>query len=139
MWEVSAELPKDVFTLVRLRYPYRRGLRWTADYPEADLNFSFRLHQLTSIQVDPFPVIINIDAEQLRHHPLVYVSEPCNMDISEEQGRLLREYMLNGGFILMDDLWGDGEWWQLEQNLKKILPGSWLHGAKAGAPPPLRV
>jgi hypothetical protein len=82
VWKVSEELPKDVFTFARLCYPFRRGLRWTADYPEAELNFSWRLHQLTSVPVNPFPVIIDIDAEQLRHHPFLYVSEPSNMDIS---------------------------------------------------------
>lgn len=122
VWEVSQELPNDVFTFVRLRFPYRKGLRWTADYPEADLNFSYRLHQLTSIQVNPFPVIIDIDAEQMRHHPFIYVSEPSNMSISDEQGRLLREYMLNGGFILMDDFWGGNEWRDFSSTLKRIWP-----------------
>jgi hypothetical protein len=102
--------------------PFRRGLRWTADYPEAELNFSWRLHQLTSVQVNPFPVIIDIDAGQLRHHPFLYVSEPSNMDISDEQARVLREYMLNGGFILMDDFWGGEEWRAFVATFKKIWP-----------------
>lgn len=122
VWEVSAELPKDVFTFARLSYPVRRGGRWTADYPEAELNFSWRLHQLTSVQVNPFPVIIDIDAEQLRHHPFLYVSEPGHMDLSDEQARVLREYMLNGGFILMDDFWGGEEWKGFEPAFKKIWP-----------------
>ena len=122
VWEVSTELPQDVFTFVRLRYPYRRGFRWTADYPDAELNFSFRLHQLTSIQVNPFPLIINIDAEQMRHHPFLYVSEPGNMDISDEQAQLLREYMLNGGFVLVDDFWGGDEWRDFSSTLKRIWP-----------------
>ncbi len=40
VWEVHPELPKDVFTFARLRYPYRRNLRWQADYPEAELHLS---------------------------------------------------------------------------------------------------
>lgn len=122
LWEVHPELPKDVFTFARLRYPYRPGFRWTADYPEADLNFSWRLQQLTSIQVDPYPVIIELDAEQLRHHPFLYVSEPSNMSIDDEQVRLLREYMLNGGFILVDDFWGGNEWQIFSSTLKRIWP-----------------
>ena len=122
VWEVSEELPKDVFTFARLSYPFRRGGRWTADYPEADLNFSWRLHQLTSVQVNPFPVILDIDAEQLRHHPFLYVSEPGDMDISDEQARVLREYMLNGGFVMIDDFWGGDEWKGFEPAFKKIWP-----------------
>lgn len=122
LWEVSAELPKDVFTFARLSFPVRRGGRWTADYPEAELNFSWRLHQLTSVQVNPYPVIIDIEAEQLRHHPFLYVSEPSNMDLSDEQARVLREYMLNGGFILMDDFWGGDEWKSFAPTFKRIWP-----------------
>lgn len=122
IWEVSATLPKDVFTFARLCYPFRRNLRWTADYPEAELNFSWRLHQLTSLQVNPYPVIVDLDAEQMRHHPFLYISEPSNMNISDEQARLLREYMLNGGFILLDDFWGADEWRIFSTTLKRIWP-----------------
>src|SRR6478735_1146267 len=50
VWAVSRELPNDVFTFARLRYPsdgsrgyYRRGHKWLTDYPDSDLNFSYRL------------------------------------------------------------------------------------------------
>src|SRR6218665_494680 len=49
-WQVSKELPNDVFTFARLRYTSqsfgfgRRGCgKWSTDYPDADLNFSYRL------------------------------------------------------------------------------------------------
>lgn len=122
MWTVSTDLPNDIFTFARLRYPFRPGGRWTADYPSADLNFSFRLHQLTSLQVNPYPVIVNIDAEQLRHYPFLYVSEPGHMEITDEQALVLRDYMLKGGFILIDDFWSDSEWEGFQPALKKIFP-----------------
>lgn len=122
LWTVNPELPNDIFTFARLRYPVRKRGRWTADYPEAELNFSYRLHQLTSMQVNPYPVIIDIDAEQLRHHPFVYVSEPQNMNIDEAQAKLLRDYMLNGGFLMIDDFWSEQEWKEFEPTLKKIWP-----------------
>ncbi len=122
VWEVSAELPQDVFTFARLSYPHRRGGRWTADYPEADLNFSFRLHQLTSVQVNPYPVILDIDPAQLRHHPFLYVSEPGHMDLTNAQALILRDYMLNGGFIMIDDFWGGEEWQGFQSAFKKIWP-----------------
>lgn len=122
LWKVHPELPHDVFTFARLRFPCRRGGRWTADYPEAELNFSFRLHQLTSLQVNPYPIIVDLKAEQLRGHPFLYISEPQNMVINDEQARLLRDFMLNGGFILIDDFWGGDEWRQFEPSLSRIWP-----------------
>lgn len=122
LWTVNPELPNDVFTFARLRYPVRKRGRWTADYPEAELNFSYRLHQLTSIQVNPFPAIVDIDAEQLRHYPFIYVSEAGNMNITEEQAKTLRDYMLNGGFLMIDDFWGEEDWRDFAPSFQKIWP-----------------
>lgn len=122
VWPLHPELPNDVFTFARLRYPVSRGGRWTADYPEAELNLSFRMHQLTAIQVNPYPVIVDIDPEQLRHYPFIYVSEPQRMSITGEQAQVLRDYMLNGGFILIDDFWSEEEWDGFMPSFKKIFP-----------------
>ena len=63
-WEVDPEFRHDVFTFVRVRYGSWRGGwgrgrggggGWRTDWPDSDLNFSFRLQQLTSLKVDPEP------------------------------------------------------------------------------------
>src|SRR5258708_15677451 len=53
-WPVDPAFPQDTFTFVRLRFtsgPFRRpdktGEGWKTDWPSADLNFSYRLQQLT--------------------------------------------------------------------------------------------
>lgn len=114
-WDVSKEMPNDVFTFARLRYPsnsgyYRRNRKWMTDYPDSDLNFAFRLQQLTSLQVNPRGAMVDINAEQLRHYPFVYMLEIGDIDITDDQARILREYMMNGGFIMVDDNWGSREW-----------------------------
>lgn len=124
VWEVHPALPRDVFTFARLRYPYRRGLRWQADYPEAELHLSWRLHQLTSVQVNPFPVIVDLEPAELCEHPFLFISEPSNMNLSDEQARTLGDYMRNGGFILIDDFWGGDEWRIFAPTLKRIWPDS---------------
>ncbi len=131
-WKVSKELPDDVFTFARLRYPSfsdgggrRRGWgggKWTTDYPDAELNFSYRLQQLTSLQTNPNGAVVDIVAEQMRHYPFIYMIEPGHIDISEEQAKIMRDYMLNGGFIMVDDFWGDDEWEQFHVALKMIWP-----------------
>src|SRR6478752_7129413 len=109
VWTVSKELPNDVFTFARLRYQtagrsyYRHGRKWLIDYPDSDLNFSYRLQQVTSLKVNPKGAIVDIKPEQLRHYPFVYMLEIGNIDISDEEARILRDYALNGGFIMVDD------------------------------------
>ena len=55
-WTIDPEFEHDTFTFVRIRYTSawrgRRGYPWNTDYPDSDLNFSFRLQQLTSLKVD---------------------------------------------------------------------------------------
>ena len=61
-WENDAEFPTDVFTFVRIEYDsgqrgrrgYGRGWAWRTDYPDSDLNLSFRLQELTTLKVDPY-------------------------------------------------------------------------------------
>ena len=128
-WPVSQELPNDVFTFARVRYRsyggqggWRRSAKWMTDYPDADLNFSYRLQQLTSLEVNPKGVVVDIEAEQLQHYPFVYLIEPGNIELSAEEAKILREYLLNGGFMMVDDVWGDEEWQTFAVALEQIFP-----------------
>ncbi|HEY1082157.1 MAG TPA: DUF4159 domain-containing protein [Prosthecobacter sp.] len=129
-WPVSKELPNDVFTFARLRHNSSRGGwgrrrgggTWTTDYPDADLNFSYRLQQLTSLQVNPKGAIVDIDPEQMRHYPFIYMIEPGHIQLSEQEAKVMRDYMMNGGFIMVDDFWGEEEWDNFYASLKLIFP-----------------
>ena len=125
-WDVNAELPNDVFTFARLRYNsgtwMGRSQKWMIDYPDSDLNFAYRLQQLTSLEVDPKGAIVDIDPEQLRHYPFVYMIEPGNIWITDDEAKVLRDYMLNGGFIMVDDFWGHNEWKGFYRAVKQIFP-----------------
>ena len=61
-WQVDNEMPRDVFTFCRLRYSSYsgRGRKWATDYPDADLNFSYRLQELTSMKVHPDGMVLDI-------------------------------------------------------------------------------
>lgn len=134
-WAVSKEVPNDVFTFARLRYPSyndggggfgrrrgRGGGGWRVDYPDSDMNFSFRLQQMTSLQVNPNAAVVDIEPGQLRHYPFLYMLEVGQIDLQDEQARALRDYMLNGGFILVDDFWGTDEWDTFYRAFKQIWP-----------------
>ena len=122
-WEVDPRFKDDVFTFVRLKYnAYRRGGGWQTDYPDADLNFSFRLQQLTSMKVDPDGKILEITDPQLFDFPWVYMIEPGGITLSEEETTTLRRYLLNGGFMMVDDFWGEDEWYDFYDAIKQVFP-----------------
>lgn len=115
----------DVFTFVRIRYrSWRRGRGggWHTDYPDSDWNFSYRLGQLTSLRVHPEGKILELTDDELFDHPFVYLIEPGRLAFSEEEVKALRRYLLNGGFIMVDDFWGDDEWDNFYGEWKRVFP-----------------
>ena len=70
-WEVDPKFKRDVFTFVRIRYHSTWRDMWDTDYPDSDQNFSFRLQQLTSLKVNPEPIILELtDKELFQYHYL---------------------------------------------------------------------
>ncbi len=125
-WGVNQELPNDTFCFARLRYNsgswMGRNQKWRTDYPDSELNFSYRLQQLTSLEVDPRGAIVDIDPEQMRHYPFIYMIEPGDIWITDDEAKIMRDYMLNGGFIMVDDFWGAYEWKNFYRAVKQMFP-----------------
>ena len=126
-WEIDSQFSKDVFTFVRINYPSERGGwgrydKWTTDYPDADLNLSYRLQQLTSLKVDPDGKVIELTDKELFDYPWIYIVEPGDMSLTEDQVTALRRYLLNGGFLMVDDFWGEREWETFYENIKRVFP-----------------
>lgn len=128
-WEVDKEFPEDVFTFVRIMYGGGYG-KWAVDYPDSDLNFPFRLQQLTSLKVTPDPIILELTDPRLFDYPFVYIIEPGGprgylapgMNLSAEEAEALRRYCFNGGFVMVDDFWGESEWENFYLDYKKVFP-----------------
>ena len=122
-WEVDQRFKHDVFTFVRLRYNSYRGWgRWATDYPDSDLNFSFRLQQLTSLKVDPAGKVLEITDPDLFDFPWVYMIEPGGLEFTPEEVETLRRYLMNGGFMMVDDFWGEAEWFNFYTEIKRVFP-----------------
>ena len=128
MWTNAPAFKKDVFTFVRLKYgswsgfSRGRGGGWATDYPDADLNFAWRLQQMTSLKVDPNGKVLEIVDPELLNHPWCYMVEPGRLRFSDEDVAALRKYLLNGGFMMVDDFWGDGEWENFYTEMKRVFP-----------------
>lgn len=122
-WEVDPHFKSDVFTFCRIRYTsVYRGSTWITDFPDSDLNFSFRLQQMTSLKVNPHPVILDLTDPRLFDYPFIYMLEVANLEFTEEEVVALRRYLLNGGFLMIDDFWGVRAWNSFEQQLKRVFP-----------------
>jgi hypothetical protein len=125
-WEKDPDFKHDVFTFVRVRYrswsDHWRFGKWATDFPDSDLNFSFRLQELTSFMVDPNGLILELSDKELFDYPFLYIIEPGEMYLEEAEVQALRRYCLNGGFVMVDDFWGEREWDNFYQQLKRVFP-----------------
>jgi Domain of unknown function (DUF4159) len=131
-WTNAAGFDRDVFTFVRILYrwnsedPGAAGtpgmLRWINDYPDADLNLSFRLQQLTSLKVNPDGRVLKLTDPDLANYPFIYMVQPWGLDLTDEEVPILRKYLLNGGVLMADDFWGDSGWNDFAAQMKRVLP-----------------
>ncbi len=125
-WDVASGFKDDTFTFVRIVYQSWGGgwydNRWDIDGPDSELNFSFRLQQLTSIKVNPEPIVLTLTDPRLFDYPFIYIVEPGYLEFSEDEVLALRHYLLNGGFLMVDDFWGENEWYNFESEMKRVFP-----------------
>lgn len=122
-WKVDEEFKDDVFTFVRVQYSSWGGWdKWSIDYPDAELNFSWRLQQLTSLHVNPDGRILRLTDPELFSYPFIYIIEPGQLVFSEEEVVALRRYLLHGGFLMVDDFWGSYEWDNFYREIKRVFP-----------------
>ncbi len=126
-WDVEPRFEKDAFTFARVRYESYGGRGWggggwRTDYPDSDLNFSLRFQQLTSMKVNPDPVVVELSDEEVMDYPFLYMIEPGSLVFNEAEVEGLRRYCANGGFLMVDDFWGDAQYENLRRELKRVFP-----------------
>jgi len=134
-WQVDPEFKKDVFIFARVKYSSsyggyggyggwgRRGRGgWATDYPDAELNLAYRLQQMTSLKVNPDSVVVELTQPDLFNYPFLYIIEPGRLVFLDEEVTALRNYLLNGGFLMVDDFWGEAEYENFYYEIKRVFP-----------------
>ena len=130
--QLPANPPYDgAFTFCRIMFrqnPYGDGNGWSVDYPRADINFPYRLSELTSTNVskdvrgDPNHVVLRLTDPELYQCPFIMMTEVGGAYFDEEEAARLRDYLQKGGFLWADDFWGEHAWRAWEGEIRKSLP-----------------
>lgn len=125
-WELAPGFTRDCFTFVRIKYRStqdRSSRAWWTDYPDADMNLSWRLHQLTSMKVDPNGKVIELKDPELFRYPFAFMSGVPAIVVDDEEVKTLRRYLLTGGFLMVDDFWGEDHWRHFyDEVIKRVFP-----------------
>ena len=133
-WENPRGFEKDVFTFARaifkvgpttaLQPSNHRGRRlgWWVDFPDADLNLSYRLQQMTSMRTDPDGRVLKLNNPELHDFPFLLMEHPGYMLLRETEVAGLRKYLLAGGVLAVIDFWNTTEWAGFAAQMKRVLP-----------------
>jgi hypothetical protein len=130
------ETPDDRFaglkwSFVRIKYAYTAettgadqdfyGEPWFIDGPAAEQNLSRRVKTATSIQVED-PRVMTLDDPNLFNYPWIYMVEPGNLALRDNEVKILREFLLRGGTLTFDDFHGPFEWDHMAAQMKRVFP-----------------
>ena len=107
-----------------------QGWGWATDYPGGDCKFMGAIHRLTGIRVHPDPNVMQILDKDLYKFPFVYAVEVGQMYLDADDASRLREYLLRGGFMHVDDFWGPDEFANFEDQIFKVFPDRKLEQLK---------
>jgi len=99
------------------------GTSWTQDYPRADRHFAQALRRLTRIHVRSVEQPVNPDdTDDFFNWPWMNAGEMGDWKLTAAQAQTLREYLLRGGFLMLDDFWGPEEYARFDESMKAVFP-----------------
>jgi len=125
------------FHFIRLQYTdspyYHRGFGfasrdgqgtgwWIVDWPDADNHFTAGIQRLTRIDTGD-PRTVKIMDDRLFDYPWIYATQTGWWGLSDQECARLREYLLRGGYLVTDDMWGSDAWEVFADTMARILPG----------------
>jgi len=117
----------SAFTFVRVVYSSESRARvgagsWATDFPDADQQFSSQVERSIGLTVDPDGLQLRLTDPAIQDYPFIYIVEPGQMALTDDEVVALRDYLLGGGFLMADDFWGEYEWGRFAKELARVFP-----------------
>jgi hypothetical protein len=115
---------KTEWVFGRLIYPAVVSYaRWTMDYPRSDRHFAAALRRLTRVSARSVEQPISLDdADDVYNWPWLYGVEVGYWDLTDDECKKLRDYLLRGGFFMCDDFHGTREWANFMRSMSRVFP-----------------
>jgi len=136
----TAEAPRSVreadgeFQFVRLAYSsnnygrrgygggYGRRQAWQTDWPDAEYHFSRGVDRLTRVAVaDQGRILTPLD-DEIYDFPWIYAVEVGHWHLDDSEAAHIRDYLLRGGFLMVDDFHGTWEWAAFVASMERVFP-----------------
>ncbi len=95
---------------------------WLVDWPAADNHFTTGVERLTRIDTGD-PRHLRLNDPHLFDYPWIYATQTGWWGLTDAETARLREYLLRGGYLVVDDFWGGEQWEIFRQTMDRVLPG----------------
>jgi hypothetical protein len=128
------EMPDANVAACRILYTSVRreanGAGWRTDYPWGERHLLLRLSELTKTRISwQAPMVahswlVRLTDEQLFSCPYLVASDVGTIGLTQQEANALRRYLEQGGFLWVDDFWGDAAWEQWSREFGKAMPPS---------------
>jgi hypothetical protein len=104
------------------------GSGWRTDYPWGQRNLLIRLSELTKTRVSwqksgvPHVWLVRLTEPALFGCPYLMASDVGTIGLSPDEANALKLYLHKGGFLWVDDFWGEQAWDQWSRELARAMP-----------------
>jgi hypothetical protein len=123
----SGEIPEAEFHMARMVFSsgqvgWSRRQWWAIDYPDAEYHFTRGLRRLTQVDVADDSRHLQLTDDEIFDYPWLFAQQvghwrPTAIEISR-----FREYVLRGGFVVVDDFHGEREWIVFVETMRQAFP-----------------
>jgi Domain of unknown function (DUF4159) len=123
----AANWPTAEFHFARMYYSNGRYGRWgrgswTTDAPEAEYHFSMGVSRLTRVDLDGQYRQVRVTDDSIFDYPWLYAVEVGRWYLDDTEAARLREYLLRGGFLMVDDFHGTLQWASFWESMQRVFP-----------------
>jgi len=98
-----------------------RGEPWLRDWPDADYHFLQGVRRLTRLDAAGKPHYVSLTDDSLFDYPVIYAVKVGFWRLNKAEATQLREYLLRGGFLIVDDFHGPGEWAEFAASMQRVF------------------
>jgi hypothetical protein len=94
---------------------------WLVDWPDADNHFTAGVERLTRIDIGD-PRHFRLTDDRIFEYPWIYATQTGWWGLSDVETARLRQYLLRGGFLVVDDFWGPEQWEVFRETMNRVFP-----------------
>jgi hypothetical protein len=101
---------------------------WQTDYADAEFHVMQGIGRFTVVDSASVDIdgnggrLITLDSERVFDYPWLYAVEVGQWQLDDGEAALLREYLDRGGFLMVDDFWGEYEWEIFTDSIRRVFP-----------------